>query len=203
MGLYDRLVRIIRPLLRFFFPVRFLNCPPALSEEGLIVCANHLSDIDPLFLAISLPRNLTFLAKQELFRVPVLGKIVEKCGVIPLSRNGGDAAKLMQAVRELKSGKVLAIFPQGTRCRRPLSREDFKAGAGMMATLSGAKILPVGIYTKNYKVRLFRKTIVQFGEVMSVNPPKDMGKKEQSVFVSDLIFSEIEKLETIAREGEK
>ena len=200
MGLYDRLVRIIRPLLRFFFPVRFLNCPPALSEEGLIVCANHLSDLDPLFLAVSLPRNLTFMAKEELFRAPIVGKIAEKCGVIPLSRNGGDAAKLLQAVRELKNGKVLAIFPQGTRCRRPLAREDFKGGAGMLATLSGANILPVGIYTKNYKARLFRKTTVQFGEAMSIKPPEDMGKKEQSVFVSDLIFSEIEKLEKIARE---
>lgn len=199
MDLYDRLVRILGPLIRFFFPVRFLNLPETLPEEGLIVCPNHISFFDPVFIAISLPRHLTFMGKEELVHRPVIGKWVVECGMIPLSRDGGDAAKLRQAVRALKEGKVLAIFPQGTRCSYPLKKEDFKPGVGMIAALSGAKILPVGIYSKNYKVRPFRKTFVHFGSVMEMEIPKDLGKKEQGILITEKITAEIEKEEALAR----
>jgi 1-acyl-sn-glycerol-3-phosphate acyltransferase len=153
-----------------------------------------------ILLAISLPRNLTFMGKEELVHRPIIGKLVFGCGMIPLSRDGGDAAKLRQAVRALKEGKVLAIFPQGKRCRRPLNPEDFKAGVGMMAALSGAKILPVGIVSKHYKVRLFRKTYVRYGEPISVEVPEEMGKKEQSLYIADRVYQEIAALEKEAAE---
>ena len=200
MTLYDRLVRTLGPLIRFVFPIRTVNLPETLPEEGLIVCPNHISFFDPLFLAITLPRPLTFMAKEELFTRPIIGPLVKGCDVIPLSRNGGDAAKLRLAVRELKAGKVFSIFPQGTRLRYPLKKEDFKGGAGMMATLSGAKILPVGIYAKNFKVRPFRKTYLVFGQVESFSFPEDMGKKEQAMYVTDRLFEKIYDLEKTARE---
>lgn len=203
MTLYDRLVRILGPVIRFVFPIRLLDLPKELPEEGLIVCPNHISFFDPLFLAITLPRPLTFMAKEELFSRPVIGSIVKGCDVIPLSRNGGDAAKLRLAVRELKAGKVFSIFPQGTRLRYPLKKEDFKAGIGMMATLAGVKVLPVGIYSKNFKVRPFRKTYIAFGEIEAFEFPEDMGKKEQAVFVTDRIFERIAALEEKARNAAK
>lgn len=199
MTLYDRLVRTLGPLIRFVFPIRTVNLPSALPEEGLIVCPNHISFFDPLFLAITLPRPLTFMAKEELFSRPIIGPLVKGCDVIPLSRNGGDAAKLRLAVRELKAGKVFSVFPQGTRLRYPLKKEDFKGGAGMMATLSGAKILPVGIYAKNFKVRPFRKTYIVFGEVEEFSFPEDMGKKDQAMFVTERLFERIYDLEARAR----
>ncbi len=201
MTLYERLVRTLGPLIRFVFPVRLTNLPKELPEEGLIVCPNHISFFDPLFLAITLPRPLTFMAKEELFTRPIIGKWMKECDVIPLSRNGGDAAKLRLAVRELKAGKLFSIFPQGTRLRYPLKKEDFKAGVGMMASLSGAKVLPVGIYSKNFKVRPFRKTYIVFGEIEHYDFPEDMGKKEQAVFVTDRIFERISELEAQARQA--
>ncbi len=203
MCLYDRLVRFFRPLIRFFFPVRLINAPQTLPEEGLIVCPNHISFFDPLYLAIFLPGRMTFMAKEELFSRPIIGKWVKECGVIPLSRNGGDAAKLRMAVRELKAGAILSVFPQGTRCRYPLKKEDFKGGAGMMATLSGVRILPVGIYSKNYKVTLFRRTYLCFGEPEWFEAPEEMGKKEQSMYVTEKLFERIAELEEKAREAAK
>jgi 1-acyl-sn-glycerol-3-phosphate acyltransferase len=201
MSLYDRLVRFFKPLICFFFPTRLLNRPESLPEEGLIICPNHISFFDPLFLAIFLPRNLTFMAKEELFSRPIIGNWMRACEVIPLSRNGGDAAKLRLAVRELKKGKILAIFPQGHRCRYPLKQEDFQGGVGLMAALSKVRVLPVGIYAKKYKVRLFRKTYIQFGEPMLVEAPEEMGKKEQSLFITEKIYQEIARLEALAREA--
>jgi len=201
MTLYDRLVRTLGPLIRFVFPIRLYNLPKDLPEEGLIVCPNHISFFDPLFLAITLPRPLTFMAKEELFTRPIIGKWMKGCDVIPLSRNGGDAAKLRLAVRELKAGKLFSIFPQGTRLRHPLKKEEFKAGVGMMAALSGAKVLPVGIYSKNFKVRPFRKTYIVFGQTEQFEFPEDMGRKEQALYVTDLIFERIFDLEAQAREA--
>ena len=199
MSLYHRLVRILRPLVRLVFPIRLVDLPDSLPEGGLIVCPNHLSFMDPVFLAVTLPLPLTFMAKEELFFRPVVGNVLKKCGAIPLSRNGSDAAKLRLAVRELKAGKAFAIFPQGTRCRFPLKKEDFKAGAGMMAVLSGAKVLPVGIYTRSYHVRPFRKTYLAFGEAESFTFSEEMGKEDQALSVSDRIYERICALEEKAR----
>lgn len=202
MTLYDRLVRTFGPLIRFLFPVRMEDLPETLPEEGLIICPNHISFFDPLFLAISLPRQMTFMAKEELFHRPIIGKWMVGCGVIPLSRSGGDAAKLRLAVRELKKGAILSIFPQGTRCRYPLKKEDFKAGAGMLSVLSGAKILPVGIYSKNFKVRPFRKTYIKFGEIQEFTSDAE-GLKDKSVDVAGKVYDEICRLEEIARNMKK
>ena len=200
MTLYERLVRLLGPIIRFVFPIRVVGLPESLPEQGLIVCPNHISFFDPLFIAITLPKPLTFMAKEELFRRPIIGPLVKGCGVIPLSRDGGDAVKLRIAVRELKAGAAFSLFPQGTRCRYPLKKEDFKAGVGMLSVLSGAKILPVGIYSKKFKVRPFRKTYIAFGEVESFSFPEDMGKKEQAIFVTDLVYEKISQLERQAFE---
>lgn len=200
MTLYDRLVRTLGPLIRIVFPVRLIDLPSELPEGGLVVCPNHISLFDPLFLAITLPRPLTFMAKEELFSSLIVGPIVKGCGVIPLSRNGGDAAKLRLAVRELISGKAFSVFPQGTRLRHPLKKEEFKAGAGMMVALSGAKVLPVGIYAKNYKVRAFRKTYIAFGKPETIEVSSELGKKEQALAAADVIFERIAELEKKARE---
>ena len=71
----------------------------------------------------------------------------------------------------------------------------------MMAVLSGVKILPVGIYSKNFKVRPFRKTYIVFGEIEEFEFPEDMGKKDQAIFVTDRIFERISVLEEKARLG--
>ena len=71
---------------------------------------------------------------------------------------------------------------------------------GMMVALSGARVLPVGIYSKNYKVRLFRRTNVVFGEPISISSEEKLGLKEQALFITDRLFEEISKLEKEARE---
>lgn len=200
MGLYERLVRLLRPLVRFFFPVTVVNCPEHLPERGLIVASNHLSNMDAVFLALFLPRPLTFLAKKELFHWPIVGSIVKRLDVIPLSRDGGDAAMVRLAARELKSGKVMTIFPQGRRLHHAPVKEEFKGGVGMLAVLSEADILPVAITTRHFRVRPFRKTVVSFGTLFSPALDSNLGKKEQALAISDRTFEEIYRLEESARE---
>lgn len=81
----------------------------------LILAANHASGIDPFALAKASPRWPHFLAKEELFRVPVLGYVIRQWGAIPIDRSAADLGSARAALQVLRAGEVLAIFPEGTR----------------------------------------------------------------------------------------
>ncbi len=119
------------------------------SDGGCIVCGNHISNHDAVFVASYFPRRCLFLAKKELF-VPVIGPILKKLGGIPVNRSSNDIGAVKASLRTLKSGKPLVLFPQGTRCK-DLKFEDFKNGAPFMAVKTGVPIIPLGISGK-YKM---------------------------------------------------
>lgn len=199
MTLYERLRAALIPVMRFFFRFRVEGLPEPLPDGGLIVSTNHCSNFDALFLAVVLSRPITFMGKESLLKVPVIRRIVRGVDMIPLSRNGGDAAKLRQAVRELKAGKLLVIFPQGTRHRCAPQGTPVKGGLGMMALLSGAKILPGAICTKNYRPRLFGKVVMKFGEAKTYEGVGE-SKGEQAQSLTQAVFDDICDL---ASQGEK
>lgn len=199
MTLYERLVRLLAPVLRFFFRIRVIGLPEKLPEGALVVCCNHSSNFDALFLAASLSRPITFMGKKSLLRVPIIRHIVKGVGMIPLARDGGDAAKLRQAVRELKEGKLLVIFPQGRRFRKTPRETAAQGGVGMMSVLSGAKILPGAIVTRRYRVRPFCKVILNFGEP-KMYQGEGSTRGEQAVSVSNAAFEDVCAL---AEEAEK
>lgn len=207
MSLYTKLQKFLKPLLRFFFRTRVCGMPEELPEGPLVICSNHISLWDPLFYLAFLDRPLTFMAKQEIFRVPILRTILKKIGAIPLSRDGGDAAMLRLAVREVKGGAALAIFPQGTRCHVPCEETSVKGGTGLLVSLSGATVLPVGIFAKNYRVRPFRRTVLCFGEPKVYEVPALATRKDEIGALTQAIFSDITSLsveaEKIALSSEK
>ena len=81
----------------------------------VIVACNHVSYLDPVALGIGLPRMVTYLAKKELFSIPILGALVRGCGAYPLDRDAGGVAAVRAALRVLKNGRCIGIFPEGTR----------------------------------------------------------------------------------------
>jgi 1-acyl-sn-glycerol-3-phosphate acyltransferase len=116
----------------------------------LIVACNHLSYLDPVALGVGLPRMLTFLAKKELFAIPVLGQLIRGCGAYPLDREAGGVAAVRVALRVLKEGRCVGIFPEGTRNLSGGAPE--KGGAAFLAALSGAPVVPAAVVgTKDAK----------------------------------------------------
>ena len=81
----------------------------------MIVACNHVSYLDPVVLGIGFLRPVTYLAKKELFAIPVLGPIIYKLGAYPLDREAGGAAAIRAALRALKEGRCVGIFPEGGR----------------------------------------------------------------------------------------
>lgn len=117
------------------------NVPP---QGGVVVVANHGSHLDPPLLSCAVRRPVAFMAKEELFRVPLLGPLIRACGAYPVARGGGDREALRTACRRLQEGWATGVFLDGTRqadgrVSRPLP------GAALLAARTGLPLLPVAI----------------------------------------------------------
>jgi 1-acyl-sn-glycerol-3-phosphate acyltransferase len=138
---------VLAPLVRIFFRVKTEGLEN-LPKGGYILVGNHLSYLDPLAFAYSvyfhMKRSPHYLAKEALFRIPVLGGLLPKFGQIPVYRSGRVNDEPMKAAKEfLKAGQVVVIFPEGTLTRDP----DYwpmrgKAGAVRLAVEMGLPIVP-------------------------------------------------------------
>lgn len=110
----------------------------------LIVASNHLSIIDPPLLGASVPRRITFMAKQELFGPPMVRLIVQAYGAFPVRRGEIDREALRSALESLQNGCALGMFPEGKRS--PDTRlQSAQPGVSLIAARSGVPILPVAI----------------------------------------------------------
>ncbi len=118
------------------------------SEGPVLVCANHASNLDPTLVAICFAHRLfRFMAKAELFSVPILGTAIRWLGAFPVDREakGGDRSSYVESLKSLKEGGVLLVFPEGTRTEDG-NVQEFLAGASRLAcSVPGTRILPVRI----------------------------------------------------------
>jgi 1-acyl-sn-glycerol-3-phosphate acyltransferase len=109
-----------------------------------IVVANHPSDVDPILLAVALPRTISFLADAVQFRRGFVGPVIERLGAIPVHEGVPDRAALERALSLLAEGKVVGIFAEGDLYRRA-EPSAFHPGVGFLAVRSRAPVVPVAI----------------------------------------------------------
>ncbi|MBR7181207.1 MAG: 1-acyl-sn-glycerol-3-phosphate acyltransferase [Clostridia bacterium] len=154
--------------LRLFFRIRRKGHKnePKRADGPYLVCANHQSLLDPIFIALATKRQQPhFMAKAELFRVPIISSLVRWLGAFPVSRGKGDVGAIKHTIGLLQSGRSVGMFPQGTRCPEKNPRDcKVRPGAGMIVARAKVQVLPVHIRIKNYKWRLFRRVEVIIGE---------------------------------------
>lgn len=125
------------------YRVKGLENMPA--DGPVIVASNHISLWDPIIVGCTLPRQVFFMAKEELFAKQVLGKILKGLGAFPVKRGQGDIGAIRKSLAVLKEGKVLGIFPEGTRSQSGDIQEAM-AGIVLIMEKSQAPILPIKIY---------------------------------------------------------
>ena len=140
------LYAILKPLavavMRLLFRLEGRGMGHIPADGPVLLVANHSSFLDPPLVGGVATRPLSFMAKEELFRVPLLGPLISRLNARPVRRDGADASALRTALRILQEGGVLLVFPEGTRGPEGTLREP-KPGAGMLAVLSGAPVVPV------------------------------------------------------------
>lgn len=142
MILYTLLHRIgFRPALRALLRMEVVGGEHVPAAGPAILAANHESIWDPFVLGVLTQRPIHYMAKEELWRYPVLRQAMDGFGAFPVDRGGGDVTALRHGVELLRRGEVLGVFPQGTSRQDPPRR--FHRGAARLALLTGAPIVPV------------------------------------------------------------
>ncbi|MEH7501102.1 lysophospholipid acyltransferase family protein [Neobacillus drentensis] len=158
------------------------------KEGGVLLCANHIHNFDPLVVGIMAPRPVHYMAKEEIFSVPVLGNMVRKCNAFPVKRGFSDREALRTGLKILKDGHVFGLFPEGTRSKTGELGKGL-SGAGFFALRSTATVVPCAIIGP---YRSFRKLKVVYGQPIDM---EEMRKEKASTEqVTELIMSKIEKL---------
>lgn len=177
--LYTILRNILAVLYRIVFQLEIIGEENIPKEGGVILCSNHRSNNDAIFLAICQKRPITFMAKDSLFKIPVLGFALRKIAAFPVKRGSNDIGAIRTAVEVLKSGKMLCIFPEGTRNKTEEALIEFKTGAVFVAYKAEANIVPCAI---SGKLRPFSKIRVEYGKPFTVEKTDvkpDMNKETE------------------------
>jgi 1-acyl-sn-glycerol-3-phosphate acyltransferase len=168
MGFYRNAKWIVSKLLPIIFKFEFIGFEKkAEGGKGYIICCNHVSNLDPIAIAIKVDAEISFLGKAELFKSVFLRFVFRKLNVIPVTRGGErgeNGAALEKAVAVIKSGGILGVFPEGTRSRDGKLKSP-RSGAMFVAYATGADILPMGITLEKRKFKR-SKIVVKCGEMI-------------------------------------
>jgi 1-acyl-sn-glycerol-3-phosphate acyltransferase len=175
---------VLKPIYRFEVIGRE-NIP---AEGGVLLCSNHIDNLDPPVVGINAPRPVYFMAKEELFRVPALGKILPDLNAFPVKRGMSDREALRKGLGILKEGNVLGLFPEGTRSKTGQLGKGL-AGAGFFALRSEAHVVPCAIIGP-YKA--FSRLKVVYGKPIDMKELRE--RKASAEETTEVIMSEIRKL---------
>ncbi|NLI14873.1 MAG: 1-acyl-sn-glycerol-3-phosphate acyltransferase [candidate division Zixibacteria bacterium] len=141
------------------------------KQGGLIIASNHQAAADPFIMGTAVPRELAFMAKKELFEIPIEGWLIKRFNAFPVDRFGFDLGVIKKSIEILESGQALVMFPEGTRSKDGKIHEG-KIGVGMLARKAGVPIMPV--YIENSRKAWLnlitgKRFIVRFGEIISAD----------------------------------
>lgn len=151
---------------KLLYRITYIDKQNVPKKGKLIIAANHISGWDPVFVGSAMVRVIHAMAKEEIFYNWFVKAVVTGLNAFPISRGSSDRRAFEYALELLRRGKVLGIFPEGTRSK------DYKPGKGksgiaLIAAMTGADIVPVAIYSAGKPVRAFRThVIVEFGPVI-------------------------------------
>ncbi len=194
--LYSFLKPIVAPIFRLLFNVRIIGKENVPKEGGVLICTNHISAVDVISIGAVCPRQITCIAKKELFSVPVLGSICRGLGAVKIDRGGADVGAIKAAVSAIENGKTVTIFPQGHRCPGfDPSTTPIRHGAGLIAYHAKCDILPESINIKGAKYRLFRRTEIIFGKpIKYASLGFTEGGRDEYAAATQLAFDEVIRL---------
>lgn len=188
---------LVHVILTTFFSVFFRFKVSGLENipaGGAIVAANHISLWDPPVIACAMPRQLHFMAKEELFRNPAFNWLIRKLGAFPVKRGSPDRTAIRNAITLLQEGSILGIFPEGTRSKNGILGAP-EPGLALIAIKAGVPIIPTAVIGTN-KVfcdgHILPQFEVRFGKPIVLKRENDA--KESMEAMSNKVMIEIGRL---------
>jgi 1-acyl-sn-glycerol-3-phosphate acyltransferase len=182
--LYAFLKPIAVFLMRAWFGLRVRGAEHVPASGPALIVSNHQSILDPPIIGGAARRQIYFLAKAELFRIPMFGSLIRALHARPVRREGSDPGALRTAAQLLGEGKALLVFPEGTRSLNGRLGEG-KPGVGMLAVTSGAPVVPVYVsgtleaLPKGSAWPRRSQVSVSFGPALHFKPRNGAGRKER------------------------
>ena len=172
---------IIFPIYKLLFRGILIGRENIPKKGSFILVSNHGSLLDPPLLGHALGRNISFMAKSELFSIPLLGLIIKACGAYPVKRGIVDKTTIKIACEKLTNNNSIGIFIDGTRQKDGRVNKP-KQGAALLACKNQKLLLPVAIINSHRLIRLrvfipfFTKIVIKVGK--PINPPKVSSKND-------------------------
>lgn len=188
------------PLFYLFFGLEFREYRNIPRGRGVLIVANHASNLDPIVLSGIAHQPLAYMAKESLFRVPFLGWLITQYLAFPVKRGMADRGAIRGAVEMMNKGFAVGMFPEGTRSEDGRIGEG-KPGPAMVAAHANVPVVPVAIWGtqrawgKNKKLKWFTKIITQAGRPLDfTKETQGLEGKEAYLQFTRRIMEEIEKM---------
>jgi 1-acyl-sn-glycerol-3-phosphate acyltransferase len=137
--------RFFRAVFSLYFRWRVFNPERVPLTGPVILASNHASYIDPPLVGAGVTRKINFLARDSIFRVPILAQILRSWEVVPVDRDGGSGRGLKEILRRLELGGAIIVFPEGTRSRDG-ALSPARSGIGLTVIKSQAPVVPVRVF---------------------------------------------------------
>tara|TARA_B100000965_G_C19440843_1_gene690771 strand:- start:178 stop:798 length:621 start_codon:yes stop_codon:yes gene_type:complete len=172
---------IIFPIYKFVFRGKLIGRENIPKKDSFILVSNHGSLLDPPLLGHAVGRNISFMAKSELFRIPLLSFIIKSCGAYPVKRGIVDKSTIKIACEKLSNNNSIGIFIDGTRQKNGRVNKP-KKGAALLSFKNQKMLLPVAIINSHRLVKLkfflpfFTKIVIKVGK--PIYPPKGSSKND-------------------------
>jgi len=169
------------PIYKFVFKGHLIGRDNIPQKDSFIMVSNHGSLLDPPLLGHALRRNISFMAKAELFKIPFLGFIIKACGAYPVKRGIADKNTIKTACKKLSSDNCIGIFIDGTRQKNGRVNKP-KQGAALLAFKNQKLLLPVAIVNSHKLIRfkfcipLFSKVVIKVGK--PIQPPQSSSRDD-------------------------
>ena len=169
------------PIYKFLFRGHLVGRKNIPQQDSFILVANHGSLFDPPFLGHALGRNISFMAKSELFKIPLLGFVIRSCGAYPVKRGIADKNTIKTACEKLSDNNCIGIFIDGTRQKNGRVNKP-KQGAALLAFKNQKLLLPVAIVNSHRLIKFkfcipfFSKIVIKVGE--PIQPPQNSSRDD-------------------------
>lgn len=150
----------------------------------VIVASNHVSYFDPPVLGTASPRRLSYMAKGQLFRIPVLGPAIAAVGAYPVDREGSATAAIKRSVEVLRAGGAIGIFPEGTRNLQGTT--EARGGVALLASLGKAPVVPACLVGTGEAKRLAQFRVI-FGKPLSLPADRKATREEMANFTDEVM----------------
>ena len=187
MKLLNFLKALIVPIFRLFRPFRYYGNKKVKDGACLYIC-NHYGIWDVVYPAMTTSEGMHFVAKKQVFEMPIIGAIAKKVKAISVNRDHKDVRGLLDCFKCLKNGEKICIFPEGTRNKTDAELLPFQPGAAMMAIRCKVPIVPIMIYERP---KLFKTTHILVGDPFELNEYYDKKLSEEEIQTADNKLYEI------------